>query len=173
MLKRIGRLYGVYHCTNCRNKCKEEIVDYINIYGKVPLYSFLKEKHYIELKFFRKSKYKIYVGNISHYEEQYLFGTRKKDVQPNGDSKDKNISENKYFIKLGFEDNKEYFSRYVSLENIFFHNPMFYEKLISSKNLFEDDKIKISFNELSKEIKDDFKQLNDNNKGKKSSDFTY
>ena len=49
---------------------------------------------------------------------------------------------------------------------------MFYEKLIS-KNLFKDDKIKISFNELSKEIKDDFKQLNDNNKGKKSSDFTY
>lgn len=156
---RLGRLNGVYHCSDCRKNCKEDIIKYINTNGEIPLYGGLGDgKYSIELNFFRKSKDKIYDGTLNKYEKRYLFGIRRNE-------------ENKYFVRLIFDDDK--FSKYVSLGNIFYHNPCFYEKLISCKNLFADKNIIISFDDLSKEIKDTIKKIFEDTKGKKSSDFIH
>lgn len=54
------------------------------------------------------------------------------------------------FMMLSFYDRKNEveMKRYVSLENIFAHNPTFYKDLISCKSLIHNDVVKLSYNEL-------------------------
>ena len=80
-------------------------------------------------------------------------------------------------IRLEYEnkDNKDnnIYSQDVALDNIMFHNKDFYDKLSNCKNIFNNEHIVISFEELSDEIRDSIYMLKMKNVDKKSSDFLF
>lgn len=154
-LTRLGYMNGVYYCSKCIHICKKKIIEYINLTGLIPLFGMMNDEN-SKIKFYRKSKKTVYEGKLDIYE-QFYFGIRY-------------INTN-YVVKIIFDNGMS--TRDVLIENIFYHNPGFYDKLISCKNLFNDNNIIISFNDLSSKIKDKINNLYKNSKNKKSSDFIH
>ena len=165
----LARLNGTFYCEGCISECKKAVLEYIEETKQIPLYSLMDMKNInqsISFDFYRKSKEQLYTGKIDIYCERYLFGIS----YINNNNKDKSG----YFVKLEFEEKENISSlRNVKLDNLFFHNKNLYEKLTKCENIFNDDNIIISFDELSDDIKKDFFKLNEENKNKKSSDFVY
>lgn len=163
----IGRVCGVYYCNECSSVCKTDIIEHLNDTCVIPLYFALYEKKSISrnttinLSFYRESQNKIYEGTTSFYDNKWMFGIQK--------IKEKNM----FVINLFFEENGKSFSKYVSVENICFHNPWFYDKVVNSKNLFMDKNMIISFDDLSNDIKDYFLNMKESFKDKKSEDFPH
>lgn len=168
-----GRLFGVLYCTDkkCCEEIKKDMIKYINETMNIPLYGLLtnENEYNLSYNFYRKSEksiYKIYKGDISIGIRDFfcIRNTKKNDT--------------KFLtIRLEFEnkDNKDnnIYSRNVALDNIMFHNKDFYDKLTNCKNIFNNEHIVISFEELSDEIRDSIYMLKMKNIDKKSSDFLF
>lgn len=161
-----SRLFGLFCCDNksCIKKIKEDLIKYINTEEKIPLYGVInkyntinetKNNYMILFNFYRKSINSIYNGYINISDDLICI---------------KNINFNNKKI-LGFVLNFDNNCRFVGLDNIMFHNKNFYSFLVNCKNLFNNEQIIISFDELSSKIKDNIKKYNIDNNTKKSSDF--
>lgn len=150
-----GRLNAVFCCNKdeCINKVRGDLIDYINETKNIPLYGI---NNLIELDFYRKSQDKVYRGKITSYTRNWFC------IRYNED-------EEMYGITLEFGD----LSRTVSLENIFFHNEHFHNLLVNSDNIFRNDRIKVSFNDLADSIKKKINDVYSNSKNKKSCQFFY
>ena len=167
-----GRLNGVFYCNkeSCRKKIKKDMIEYINETMNIPLYGLIDRKtnnYDLKFSFFRKSKNTVFNGTISK-GIRYWFCIRKVKT-PN----DKKIMVIDLEYKNIESKNDETYSRSVALDNIMFHNKNFYDKLSNCTNLFDNEHIVISFEELSDEIRDSIYMLKMNNIDKKSSDFLF
>ena len=163
-----GRLFGVLYCTDekCCKKIQEDTIKYINKTKNIPIHGLLTNEYNLSYNFYRKSKKSIYKGDISIGIRDFfcIRNTKKNDTKfltirleyENKDNKDNNI-----------------YSRNVGLDNIMFHNKDFYDKLSNCKNIFNNEHIVISFEELSDEIRDSIYMLKMKNIDKKSSDFLF
>lgn len=167
-----GRLNGVFCCN--KDKCCEEIkknmIKYINETMNIPLYGLIDRKtnnYYLNLSFFRKSKYTVINGTIPKGTRNW-FCIRK--VKTPNDKKIMVIDLE--YKNIENKDNNIY-TRSVALDNIMFHNKDFYDKLANCTNLFDNEHIVISFEELSDEIRDSIYMLKMKNIDKKSSDFLF
>lgn len=165
-----GRLFGVLYCTNekCCKEIKKNTIKYINETKNIPIYGLLTNENEYNLSyyFYRESKKSIYKGDISIGIRDFfcIRNTKKDDTEF-------------FTIRLEYEnkDNKDnnIYSRNVALDNIMFHNKDFYDKLSNCKNIFNNEHIVISFEELSDEIRDSIYMLKMSNIDKKSSDFLF
>jgi hypothetical protein len=167
-----GRLYGVFCCDNkvCRNIVKKDLITYINETNQIPLYGMTDNSdnsYKLFLNFYRSTKGAKWKGYISRYTNIFCIYKKKKG-----------FDKESYFITLQYNNKNEnkiqnapqYF-RSVTLDNIMFHNKDFYHKLSTCKNLFNNTKVIISYDELSQEIRDTIHAYNDMNKNKQSCHF--
>jgi hypothetical protein len=167
-----GRLNGVFYCNKdeCCKKIKKDMIEYINETMNIPLYGLIDRKttsYDLKLSFFRKTKKTVFNGTISKGTRNW-FCIRKVKI-PN----DKKIMViNLEYKNIENKDAKTY-SRSVELNNIMFHNKDFYNKLSNCNNLFDNDDIVISFEELSDEIRNIVYMYYIENLNKESSDFEY
>jgi hypothetical protein len=145
----LGRLYGWLYCDDCINTVRLSTIHFINN-NNIPLHWLFNSSEYSKkIKFFRKSKNKIQESIMRYFDmDEYDYGCyaiRKYDKLP----------DNKYGIFLFFNDAEtdETMGRAVSLSNIFAHTEGLYEELINSKNIFNDKKIVVRFDELSLNLK--------------------
>lgn len=165
----LSRLNGWVYCTDCLNtgKLKQYVLAYIEKQKVVPcvwLFStdkFQQSSYYCQeknegsynltryLHFFRKSKKNsskpVHTGIISPYSDDYVAILPAKDTL--------GISVTFRDTELG--DSGETLGRVVSLENIFYHNPGFYECLKEQENLLSVDYVKVSYAELSEALRDE------------------
>lgn len=167
-----GRLNGVFYCNkeSCCKKIKKDMIEYINETMNIPLYGLIDNKtnnYDLKLSFFRKSKNTVFKGTISKGIRNW-FCIRKVKT-PN----DKKIMVIDLEYKNIENKNDETYSRSVALDNIMFHNKDFYDKLANCTNLFDNEHIIISFEELSDKIRDSIYILKMKNIDKKSFDFLF
>lgn len=171
---KFGRLNAVFCCNDskCCKVIKNDLLTYINQTKKIPLYGLLDSKNNDRLtfNFYRKSQYKVWKGDISAYVRNHFCISIIKDLNDNS----------LFSIKLEYTNNESKisnntpcFSRNVALDNIMFHNKDFYNKLSNCNNLFNSDRIVVSFNELSDDIRDTIYMYNLKNLKKESSEFLF
>jgi len=156
----LGRLYGWLYCNDCTNDVKLSALHFINN-NNIPLnWLFSSDKfnnpgdsYSKKLHFFRYSKkdtpYEIQDAIIRYLDmDEYDYGCYM--IQ-----KFESMPDNKYGVHLCFDDmqRNEKQARIVSLANIFAHTKNLYEELVNCKNIFDDTKIVIGFDELSLELK--------------------
>jgi len=167
-----GRLYGWLYCDDCTSIVKSSAISFINNGKNIPLHWLLRSNKFNKknklintinnestlddndtvLDFFRYSKkdtpYEIQEAVLKHYDmDPYEYGCYM--IIKNNDAE--------YCIFLLFHDveSNARVGRFVSLKNIFAHNDDFYHELINCEDLFCHSDIKIGFNDLSIELKNE------------------
>lgn len=158
----LGRLYGWLYCNNCINDVKSSVKIFINN-NNIPLHWLFGSNKFNnpddpyskKIFFFRNSKkgtqYEIQESLIRYFDmDEYDYGCYM--IQ-----KFETMTDNKYGVYLFFNDIQtgERQCRTVSLANIFAHTNGLYEELINCKNIFDDNKIVIGFDDLSLELKNE------------------
>jgi len=140
-------LYGWIICDNidCITSLKQSVIEYYNSNLVIPLRWYSKQNNE-PLCFYRKRTNNV-IGSLNKtynfsddITTQFIIWIREKD--------------NQLYMNLQFNDiNGEQMSKTVSLTNIFFHNPNFYNDITSTTNLFNEPRFEIGYNDLSDKIK--------------------
>jgi hypothetical protein len=153
----LGYLYGWLYCDDCSSCVRSSAIHFINS-NNIPLhwlfgiskFSDPDDSNNKSLTFFRKSKKDVQEAILKTYDlNDYIYGC----YMINSIKQEQNDG-TKYGIYLFFNDvqTKQRQSRMVSLANIFAHNDGLYEELINCKNIFDNKKIVISFDDLSLDL---------------------
>jgi hypothetical protein len=144
----IEPLFGWLYCNNCENTVKFSAITYINKTKDIPLHWFFRSNNqHINKLYFIDEQNNLYVDLFLKSYDLYLF-SNKNYIKYNNNN-------NNYYITLYYNDvitNKKT-TRDILINDIFMHNQWFYKELINCKNLFNDNNILISFNDLSNKIK--------------------
>lgn len=122
----IGDLSGWMFCNDCVDVAKQNVIKYCDSSSTIPFFWCLNK----DVRFYRSSKKSIETGKMDMFDNSVCTYTPDYDMM-------------RLYLTFGSE------GRLVSLENIFHHNPELYQQLKDCDDLFRNEKIKISYKQLS------------------------
>ena len=128
---KLGLLFGIIYCDQCRKKAKQDIIDFINNNYFIPLWGVFGVK---KVRFPRHNK--LIEGEISVYNNRYIFGIQCVELE----------SVKRFVLCVSFEDNT--LCKDVPLEQLFIHNKNLYNTIIQADNLIKDKYINIKIGDL-------------------------
>ena len=161
-------LSGWIICSTCveNNNAKNEILTFLNRNNYVPLLFLTKRLSSddcgkVAIKFYRASQKSVINGWIKMFVSEDMLVISEKGI-------------NSFSIPVNFIAKDEQIGyRLVSLENILFHNPNFYEEMITSDNLLGNSPIKIVWNDLPETIRNKITKIYEDSSNMLSDSFIY